>query len=237
MDAAVWNRSWGMTAPDSDVLALAALKPARPVAGARARCETESPSRTLKKRVNTTFSIQVPDLVVARARRGEAAAIEELVRTFEVPVFTLARRLVRDPGDAEDILQETFLEMTRSLPRFRGDGSFAGWLRRITTTKGLQKLRQAAGRPELDSLPEDDSRHPGTGDHASSAGASVDLRALLERLPDAARAVVWLHEVEGFSHEEIATLMGMTPSFSKSQLQRAVARLRDWLDIGGAPCI
>lgn len=237
MDAAVWDRGWGMIAADGDVLALAALKPARPVAGAREQGETETPSRTLKESVNTTFDIQVPDHLVARARRGDLAAIEDLVRTFEVPVFTLARRLVRDPRDAEDILQETFLEMTRSLPRFRGDGSFAGWLRRITTTKGLQKLRQAAGRPELDALPEDDSRHPGTGDHASSAGARVDLRSLLERLPDAARAVVWLHEVEGFSHEEIAALMGKTPSFSKSQLQRAVARLRGWLDIGGASCI
>jgi RNA polymerase sigma-70 factor (ECF subfamily) len=179
------------------------------------------------------FELQVDELLVARAKRGEHAALEAIYRAFEGSVYTLARRMCHTPHDAEDVVQETFLEVVRSIPRFRGEGSFAGWVRRIAASKALQKLRWESARPladvsadELDEAPEYVAR----GHEASvNAPARVDLEAALARLSDTTRAVIWLHEVEGYSHDEIAALTGMTASFSKSQLARAYARLRVFL--------
>ena len=183
---------------------------------------------------SSTFSIVVDQLLLRRARDGDAAALERLFCTFQTPVHNLARRLCRNSHDAEDILQETFLEVVRSIGRFRGEGSFAGWVRRITASKALMRLRQRQHEELPDELPaaaqlSSQSQHPAT---------RADLEAALARLSDAARAVLWLHEVEGYNHEEIGAMMGKTASFSKSQLARAWTRLRD-LDlrqIGGPPC-
>jgi len=174
----------------------------------------------------SNFSVTVDDLLVARARKGEDRAIELLYGMFEAPVYTLARRLCRSSHDAEDILQDTFMEVLRSLPAFRGEGSFAGWVRRITATKALQRLRRARPTEALDEdlvedFQEDPQRRP-----ADVALARVDLEMALENLSDTARSILWLHDVEGYSHEEIGALWGKTESFSKSQLARAHARLR-----------
>jgi len=164
------------------------------------------------------------DLVLARARSGDADALERVFRHFEAPVYTLARRLTRTPHDAEDVLQETFLEVVRSISRFRADGSFAGWIRRVAASKALMRLRARESRPVEDELSDevaDTAPAPPT-----TLPERLDLEAALARLSDAARAVIWLHDVEGYSHDEIAALMGKTASFSKSQLARAHARLR-----------
>ena len=148
--------------------------------------------------------------VVARARQGDETALEALYRAFEVPVYNLARRICRTKEDAEDVLQETFFEVCRSIGRYREEGSLWGWIvRYIRDTDELHD--ELVGR-----------RHDETH-------LRMDLEAALERLPEVSRAVVWLHDVEGYTHDEIAGMMGKTPSFSKSQLARAHARLRRWL--------
>lgn len=176
------------------------------------------------------FAVAVDELVLARARRGDEEAVERLYRTFERPVYTLARRLCRTPQDAEDVLQETFLEVFRSLPRFRGDGSFAGWVRKVAASKALQKLRkQHAGGMETELDGEIPECLPSRAGDQSATAARLDLETALACLGDTARAVLWLHEVEGWSHDEIALAWGKSVSFSKSQLSRAHARLRAWL--------
>ncbi len=155
-------------------------------------------------------------------------------QTFERPVYNLARRLCRTQHDAEDVLQETFLEVFRSLSRFRGEGSFAGWVRKVAASKALQKLRTQRTAPAETVLDDElvECLHSPEGGH-SSAVVRMDLEAALANLSDTARAVVWLHEVEGWNHDEIALLWGKTASFSKSQLARAYARLRSWLGTQG----
>lgn len=193
-----------------------------------ARLSTREPS-------SGTFVVEVDELLLARARRGEQAAVERLYRTFERPVYNLARRLCRTQHDAEDVLQETFLEVFRSLPRFRGEGSFAGWVRKVAASKALQKLRRdrtGGVETELDDHLAERLPSP-HGEHADPTLARVDLESALASLGDTARAVVWLHEVEGWNHDEIASMWGKTPSFSKSQLSRAYARLRSWLGVEG----
>src|SRR5512138_3246833 len=161
---------------------------------------------------------------VARARAGDEAALEELYRAFEAPVYNLARRICRTTEDAEDVLQETFFEVCRSIHQYRGDGSLWGWIRTIAASKALMRLRRNKYR-DTDEF--DDDLHHRSPRHDN--GLRMDLEAALERLPETSRAVVWLHDVEGYTHEEIAGMMGKTVSFSKSQLARAHTRLRRWL--------
>jgi RNA polymerase sigma factor (sigma-70 family) len=162
--------------------------------------------------------------LVARARAGDTGALEHLYRAYEGSVYTLARRLTRTAEDAEDVLQETFLEVCRSLSGWRGDGSLWGWVRTIAANKALMRYRREKVRA-TEELDEELS----VGQAAQDVPLQLDLEAALARLPERTRAVVWLHDVEGYTHEEIAELMGMTTSFSKSQLARAHQKLRRWL--------
>lgn len=177
--------------------------------------------------------IDIDPGVVRRAARGDARAHEIIYRAFAAPVYSLCLRFTRIPAQAEDLLQETFLEVMRSIPKFRGEAPLGSWIRRIAVTKALMFLR-SAWHSRGQSLDDDwDEVTPG---RAESLGISahpdhaLDLDAALGRLSPISRAVVWLHDVEGFTHREIAESMGKTESFSKSQLSRAYQRLRPWLE-------
>lgn len=161
--------------------------------------------------------------LVARARAGDYGALEHVFRTYERSVYTLARRLTKTPEDAEDVLQETFLEVCRSIGKWRGDGSLWGWVRQVAASKALMRYRREKLRA-TEVLGDDVAERVG-----EDVPLRLDLEAALARLPERSRVVVWLHDVEGMTHEEIAELMGMTTSFSKSQLARAHRKLRDWL--------
>ena len=163
------------------------------------------------------------ETVVARARTGDPEALGMLYRSFEVPVYNLARRICRTTEDAEDVLQETFFEVCRSIGRYREEGSLWGWIRTIAASKALMRIRRNKYR-ETDELHDHD-----VGKRQEDNHLRMDLEAALERLSETSSAVVLLHDVEGYTHEEIATMMGKTPSFSKSQLARAHVRLRKWL--------
>ena len=179
-----------------------------------------------------TISLAVPDILVARAKSGDLEALEALYRAFETPVYNLALRILRAPEDAEDVLQETFLEVVRSIKQYRGEGHLWGWIRQIASSKALMRIRREQVR-ETEELRED--AVGGTGG-LSPAGVPgrIDLERAFERLSATSRSVVWLHDVEGYTHEEIAEQMGRTVSFSKSQLARAHARLRRMLEVEGA---
>ena len=90
----------------------------------------------------SSFAIDVPDSLLARARHGEAAAFEQLYRWFERPVFTLALRLCGDREAAQDVLQDTMLKLIDRLQDFRGDSPFWGWLRQIAVNDALMRLRR-----------------------------------------------------------------------------------------------
>ena len=169
------------------------------------------------------FRLADADRVLPRVKAGDPAAQEAVYRAFETPVYNLARRICRTTEDAEDVLQETFLEVFRSIGSFRGEGSLWGWVRCIAASKALMRLRRNKYR-ETDELQDDV-----VPIRREDTALRMDLEAALERLNPVSRAVVWLHDVEGYTHEEIARLMDKTASFSKSQLARAHARLRRWL--------
>src|SRR2546425_10819455 len=89
-----------------------------------------------------TISLAVPDILVARAKSGDLEALEALYRAFETPVYNLALRMLRTPEDAEDVLQETFLEVVRSIKQYRGEGHLWGWIKRIAASKALMRIRR-----------------------------------------------------------------------------------------------
>jgi RNA polymerase sigma-70 factor (ECF subfamily) len=192
------------------------------------------PDRVMKG--ESGFFATVDDLLVARARRGDIGALEDLYRLFSTPVFTLARRIVRSREEAEETLQETFLEMVRSMRSFRGEGAFGAWLRRITISKALTALRRSRRDGAEKTIPGDVLAASYEAEHSAgidSGWRRVDLERALARLPDTTRVVVWLHDVEGLTHVEIAELFGRSVSFSKSQLSRAHERLRRGLGRSG----
>jgi RNA polymerase sigma-70 factor (ECF subfamily) len=168
--------------------------------------------------------------LIARARRGDIEALEGVYRAYQTSVYNLARRICRNEEDAEDVLQETFLEVCRSIRRFRGEGSLWGWIRQVTVSKALMHLRRERRRADqpfdLERLPLDGSY----GVTPREPTGPIDLETAVGRLTPVTRAVLWLHDVEGYTHEEIGEMMGKTASFSKSQLSRAHRRLREWLE-------
>src|SRR3989442_345064 len=179
-----------------------------------------------------TISLTVPDILVARARSGDLDALEALYRAFETPVYNLALRILRSAEDAEDVLQETFLEVVKSIAQYRGEGHLWGWIRQIAASKALMRIRRNQVRA---AEPLDEEAAGGHGP-VSGVPARIDLERAFEQLSETSRAVVWLpstscshttaRDVEGYTHEEIAEQMGKTVSFSKSQLAWAHARLR-----------
>jgi RNA polymerase sigma-70 factor (ECF subfamily) len=172
--------------------------------------------------------VAIDDVAIQRAKTGDLTALERVYRAYEGLVYTLAKRICRTAEDAEDVLQETFFEVCRSINGFRGEGpgSMTAWIKRVAASKALMKIRYEKYRT-AEELREDFAGGGGLG--VGDAGLRVDLETALTRLSDTARAVVWLHDVEGYKHEEIAELMDRTVSFSKSQLSRAHMRLRDML--------
>ncbi len=153
-------------------------------------------------------------------------------------VYTLARRMLVSPALAEDVLQETFVEVLRKLHTYRGDAAVGFWVRRIAVNKCLMHLRSPwhSRRVEADAIEALCQPAP-----ASRADDQMALERALAELPATSRAVVWLHDVEGYTHKEIGAMMGRTTSFSKSQLARSHERLRTLLEEGsaedeGQPC-
>ena len=178
----------------------------------------------------STFAIDVPATLLDRARRGEPAAFEQLYRSFERPVFTLALRLTGRREEAQDVLQETMIKLLDRIAAFRGDSPFWGWLRQIAVNEALMLMRRRGrfvveGEFDEAALSDGEQMLP-----PRAAEAEILARALGE-LPGATRSVLWLYHGEGYTHEEIAAAMGKSLSFSKSQLARGTRRLRQLLEL------
>src|SRR5204862_355510 len=117
-----------------------------------------------------TLSLAVPDILVARARAGDLEALEALYRAFETPVYNVALRMLRTPEDAEDVLQETFLEVVRSIKQYRGEGHLWGWIKRIAASKALMRIRRNQVRATEEFDEETVGAHVGHADGAPGTG-------------------------------------------------------------------
>ncbi len=175
---------------------------------------------------SSSFVQPVDSALLSAARAGHESAREQIYRLFERPVYTLALRMCQNPDEACDVTQDTFIQVLSKLDQFRGDAPFWGWLRTIAVNTTLGHLRKRSKPLSLVTT-------EFLEQHSSFEECPADQRDLdqaLKRLPEDTRAVVWLHDVEGYTHGEIAALFGKSVSFSKSRLSRAHRQLRDWLE-------
>jgi RNA polymerase sigma-70 factor (ECF subfamily) len=165
---------------------------------------------------------------VARAQAGDLAAFESIYRRQVGLVYAICLRMSADPARAEDLTQESFIRAWEKLDSFRGESPFAAWLRRLTVNVVLARHRSSARRRSRERQTDEVARFPELP-RAAQAGSGIDLETAISRLPDGARKVFVLHDVEGYRHDEIARLLGVAPGTSKTQLHRARKLLREAL--------
>ena len=163
--------------------------------------------------------------LIARAVRGDAAAERALYDAHVDRVYRLAYRLTGDDDAARDITQDTFIRAFSRLDGFRGESALGSWLHSIAFSVGMNAVRTAKRREARVTRIDD-----GLGVAAAAYGAEPDLRerlaAAIDGLPDGYRAVFVMHDVEGYTHEEIGAALGIAGGTSKAQLFRARAKLR-----------
>jgi RNA polymerase sigma-70 factor (ECF subfamily) len=168
---------------------------------------------------------------VALAAKGDTGAFERVYHVHLSRVHNLARRMA-GPEAADELTQDVFVRVWQKLGTFRGEASFTTWLHRLTVNVIIERFRTlgtarerylADGEPILERLPA-----ASTGRHDTR----MDLEQALKRLPPGARAVFVLHDIEGYRHDEIGTLLGVSVGTSKSQLHRARMTLRTQLNQG-----
>jgi len=195
--------------------------------------------------------IQVSPDTIRAAVAGDVVAHETIYRACSRPIHAVIRRLIPNAAIADDVFQDVCVEVLRHIASYSGEGAFGGWVRTIAVNKCLMHLRSPwhRGMLWLDAGSERNEDGPGRFDPVDPAPlpdcqmATADLERALATLPALTRSVVWLHDVEGYKHHEIARLMGRSIGFSKSQLARAHVRLRKLLDSnppepagGSLPC-
>jgi RNA polymerase sigma-70 factor, ECF subfamily len=165
--------------------------------------------------------------LVERCRSGDLAAFEELYRAHAGKLFSVACRMVGNPADAEDLLQEIFLSAHRKLDGFRGESALGTWLYRLATNHCLDHLRSRAARMNqvTDALDDEPGQAAGRT-LAEQTVTKMDLERALARLPEGCRAAFVLHDVQGLEHREVAEVLGVAEGTSKSQVHKARQRLR-----------
>lgn len=199
---------------------------------------------------------QEDEALARRAAAGDERAFETLVTRFQARVYRLARRLTGSDGDAEDVLQDTFLQAYRSLGAFRGEAKFSTWLYRIATNAALMQNRGRARRPvesleevgsrgAVRSLEEYAPRFDAFGRHtrrdadlslAARADELIDRKRLaahaleaIDRLPESCRAAFVLRDLEEMPTGEVAAVLGIDPAAVRQRVHRARLQLRGFL--------
>ena len=164
--------------------------------------------------------LSVIDDVVRRAQQGDVPAFETLYRLHARSVFTLCRRMTGDERTARDLVQDVFVRVWERLRTFNGQSALASWIHRVAVNVVLNHLR-GAKRDALRMLANPEEIDFGTRSPSGAVDAAMDIEAATARLPAGARTVFVLHDVEGYSHEEIAHMMGIAAGTSRTQLFRA----------------
>lgn len=169
--------------------------------------------------------------LVSLARTGDVGAFESLYRRHRDRVYALVWRLCGgDHALAEDLLQEAFVRAWQKLDTFRGESRFGTWLHRLSANLTLTDRRSRLRRVRWEAPIDETVERTATGQRDVQAGMRQDLEQAIAALPDRARTVLVLHDVEGYGHAEIARLTGMAVGSSKAQLHRARKLLREALE-------
>lgn len=165
--------------------------------------------------------------LIQRAIDGDERAMRQLWSQHAPHIDAVVRRLVGNADEAADIAQEVWIQIFRALPTYRGDSQFGTWAHRIAVNRTLNALRRTRRLAKLETDIEEDTAAVEHGSERALLAATIEDAA--SRLSPGARTVFMLHDVEGYTHEEIAAELGITAGGSKSQLFKARAKLRKLL--------
>jgi RNA polymerase sigma-70 factor (ECF subfamily) len=165
---------------------------------------------------------------VQRAQAGDAEAFRSLYDEHSGRVFALCFRMSGDRQQAEDLVQTVFIRVWERLETFRGESAFSTWLHRLAVNEVLG-ARRSSGRRERRVVATDDPESLEPVKVTRTPHPPLELEHAIAELPDGARSVFVLHDIEGYQHEEIAGMMGIAPGTSKAQLHRARRLLREAL--------
>lgn len=160
------------------------------------------------------------DDLVRRAQAGDVDAFEVLYRTHATAILGLCRRMVQDDTDARELVQDVFVRAWERLTSFRGQSAFGTWLHRLAVNVVLERLR-AVRRDAARYLVDEDEDSFGSHSNAVDLETRMDLETALATLPKGARTVFVLHDMEGYSHDEIAQMTGIAAGTARAQLWRA----------------
>ena len=179
---------------------------------------------------------------IERAKQGDAEAFQVLYDRHKRRVYSLCLRMTANTAEAEDLTQEAFLQLYRKIATFRGESAFSTWLHRLSVNVVLMHLRKKA----LPVVSLEESTQPGENEDTPkkdfgaedvALAGSIDrlqLQRAVESLPPGYRMIFLLHDVQGYEHNEIATIVGCSIGNSKSQLHKARMKLRDLLKMNRA---
>lgn len=181
------------------------------------------------------FSLDRPvlnmhDELIARCKAGDREAHYSLYKLYSKAMYNVGYRITRNEEEAEDVLQEAFINAFRNLDSYRGDATFGAWLKRIVVNKAINALNKR----RHDAFPDDDRWDVAEEERPEEYGDELTVERVkrgIEQLPNGYRSVLSLYLLEGYDHQEIAEIMGITESTSKSQLNRAKNKLRELLAI------
>ena len=175
---------------------------------------------------------------IEKAKQGDAGAFQALYDRHKRRVYSLCLRMTANTAEAEDLAQEAFLQLYRKIGTFRGESAFSTWLHRLSVNVVLMHLRKKSlpvvSLEETTQPGEDDTPKKDFGADDLALSGSIDrlhLRRAVESLPPGYRMIFLLHDVEGYEHNEIATIVGCSIGNSKSQLHKARMKLRDLLKL------
>ena len=169
------------------------------------------------------------DAMVRRAQAGDVDAFELVYRAHASAIYALCRRMCGDDAEAKELLQDAFVRAWERLRSFRGQSSLGTWLHRLAVNVVLEKWRSAK-REALRMIDDPDEIEMGASSTATDLDTAMDVADATAKLPAGARVVFVLHDIEGYSHDEIATMTGIAAGTSRAQLfraRRALARMLD----------
>jgi RNA polymerase sigma factor (sigma-70 family) len=161
--------------------------------------------------------------------KEKPAAQRQLYEHFAPPMLGICYRYTKSYDDAEDILQEGFVKVFKSLHQFKFDGELGGWIRRIMVTTAINYLKKNA-RYQSELLFTEDSLHPVSYDNPEIGMNAKELAQLIRQLPTGYQTIFNMHAVEGYTHVEIGQILGIHEGTSRSQYSRARALLISWIE-------
>ena len=165
-------------------------------------------------------------MLITRVKNNDMEAFEQLYQSHVNRVYALCLRLTSSVAIAEEMTQEAFVRAWQKIQSFRGESAFSSWLYRLTSNLVMSELRKKQLiTTDIDELP----NHKEQASSNMDTGKVRDMEQAISQLPDGAKAVFVLHDIEGFQHNEIAEMMGIAIGTSKTQLHRARNLLKGWL--------